>query len=151
MLLHCFKLANLIIPFLRQRWYIRRMADIMPKVLLVEDDPFMTSLLSEHLIKGGFEVINASDGERAVSQFKSSRPDAMIFDIILPRKNGIEALREIRGLEDGKDVPAIILSNLEESSFVNEARELGVGAYLVKANVQLPEVVEKVKEILRKR
>jgi len=122
-----------------------------PKVLLVEDDPFMISLLSEHLIKSGFEVANATDGEKAVSQFRNSRPDIMIFDIIMPRKNGIEALREIRGLEGGKDVPAIILSNLEESSFVTAAEELGVKAYLVKANVQLPEVVDKIKEILGKR
>mgnify|MGYP001589866663 CR=1 FL=1 len=121
-----------------------------PKVLLVEDDPFMTSLLSEHLIKRGFEVASAPDGEKAISQFTSSRPDIMIFDIIMPRKNGIEALREIRGLEGGRDVPAIILSNLEESSFVSAAEELGVKAYLVKANVQLPEVVDKIKEILGK-
>lgn len=110
----------------------------------------MTSLLSEHLIKNGFEVANAPDGEKAISLFNNSRPDIMIFDIILPRKNGIEALREIRGLPGGKDVPAIILSNLEESTFVSEAEELGVKAYLVKANIQLPEVVDKVKEILGK-
>ncbi|MBI4132814.1 MAG: response regulator transcription factor [Candidatus Sungbacteria bacterium] len=125
------------------------MADAKPKVLLVEDDPFMTTLLYEYLVKDGFEVISAGDGEEAVKQFKKSTPDVMLIDILLPKKNGLEALREIRALPGGDRVPAMILSNLEEVAYQKEAQELNAKAYLVKANVQLPEIVAKVKEILK--
>ncbi len=124
------------------------MEDKKPKVLLVEDDPFMSTLLSQELIKTGYEVISAPDGEAAIVKFKESQPDAMIFDILLPKKNGIEALREIRALPGG-NVPTVVLSNLEESGYVSEAQKLGVKAYLIKANVQLPEIVAKVKQALQ--
>lgn len=125
------------------------MSDLKPKVLLVEDDPFMATLLSGELIKSGFEVTAAPDGEDAITRFKASKPDVMIFDILLPKKNGIEALREIRALPGGEKVPTVVLSNLEESEYVSEAQKLGVKSYLIKSNVQLPEIVAKVKEALR--
>lgn len=121
-----------------------------PKVLLVEDDPFMTTLLYEYLAKEGFEIISAGDGVEAVNQFQKTRPDVMVIDILLPKKNGLEALREIRALPGGADVPAMILSNLEEVSYQKEADGLGAKAYLIKANVQLPEIIAKVKEVLGK-
>ena len=125
------------------------MSDLKPKVLLVEDDPFMATLLSGELIKSGFEVATAADGEDAITRFKALRPDVMIFDILLPKKNGIEALREIRALPGGEKVPTVVLSNLEESEYVSEAQKLGVKSYLIKANVQLPEIVAKVRGALR--
>ncbi len=129
--------------------YTYSMPNSKPKVFLVEDDPFMVTLLSGELIKSGFEVATAADGEEAVARFKGVNPDVMIFDILLPKKNGIEALREIRAIPGGENVPTIVLSNLEESSYVSEAQKLKVKSYLIKANVQLPEIVAKVKEALR--
>ena len=125
------------------------MADAKPKVLLVEDDPFMSNLLSTELAREGFAVVYAPNGEEAIARFKESRPDVMVIDVLLPKKNGIEALREIRALEGGRAVPAIILSNVEESGYVAEAEKLGIKAYLIKANVQLPEIAAKVKEALK--
>lgn len=126
------------------------MADAKPKVLLVEDDPFMANLLSTEFAREGFDVAYAPNGEEAITRFKEVRPDVMVIDVLLPKKNGIEALREIRALEGGGAVPAIILSNVEESGYVTEAEKLGVKAYLIKANVQLPEIAAKVKEAIRK-
>ena len=124
------------------------MAEARPKVLLVEDDPFMTTLLSREFAREGFDVTLAANGEDAPHLFRESNPDVMIIDILLPKKNGIEALRDIRALPDGANVPAVILSNLEEVSYMKEAETLGVKAYLIKANTQLPEIVAKVKEVL---
>lgn len=126
------------------------MDTVKPKVLLIEDDPFMIGLLSDEFSRNDFEVLLAGNGDEALKQFQAGKPDAMVVDIFLPKKNGIEVLRDIRALPEGKDVPAIVLSNLEESAYVNEAEKLGVKAYLIKANVQLPEIVAKVKEILGK-
>lgn len=124
------------------------MANGKPKVLLVEDDPFMVTLLSEALGKDGLGVILAGNGEDAVRRFPEVQPDILLMDILLPKKSGLDALREIRSLPGGADVPAVILSNIEDPSYIREAEELGVKAYLIKANIQLPEIVAKVKEAL---
>lgn len=120
-----------------------------PKVLLVEDDPFMTTLLVEGLVRDGLDVLHAKSGEEAVKEFSAVRPDVLLIDILLPGKNGLEALREIRGLEGGAHVPALMLSNIEEASYVREAEALGVKAYLVKANMQITDIVAKVREALK--
>ncbi len=126
------------------------MADKKPTVLLVEDDPFMVTLLSEALGKDGFGVILAGNGEDAVRQFPEAKPDVLLMDILLPKKSGLDALREIRSMEGGAGVPTVILSNIEDPAYVREAEELGVKAYLIKANMQLPEIVAKVREALGK-
>lgn len=126
------------------------MPETKPTVLLVEDDPFMVSLLAQEFSKDGFELLLASDGDDAVAKFKEGRPDALVVDILLPRKSGIEALREIRQLPGGKEVPAVILTNVEDSEQVKNAVELNVAAYLIKANTLMSEIVEKVKQALQR-
>ena len=125
------------------------MSEAKPKALLVEDDPFMAALLSEGLVKEGFEVILADNGEDAVTKFKSAKPDVLLIDILLPKKNGIEALAEIRLLPGGEKIPALIISNIEEAKYISEAEKLGVKAYLIKANTQIPDIVAKAKAILK--
>lgn len=129
--------------------YLKPMEATKPTVLLVEDDPFMIGILSEKLSASGFNVALADDGEKAVQVFQETRPNVIVVDILLPKKNGIEVLRDIRALPEGKAVPAVVLSNVEEASYVRDAQELGVKSYLIKANVQLPEIVEKIQEALR--
>lgn len=125
------------------------MSESRPKVLLVEDDPFMAALLSEGLVKDGFEIILADNGEDAVLKFKDSKPDILLIDILLPKKNGLEALAEIRSLPDGVKIPALIISNIEEADYVSQSQKLGVKAYLIKANMQISDVVKKVREALK--
>lgn len=127
------------------------MAEPAPKLLLVEDDPFMASLMTEIFTKGGFDVRLSVDGEDAVRAAQAENPDIAIFDILLPKMNGIEAIREIRKTPAGAKLPVIILSNIEDASYVTEAQQLGVKAYLIKANVQIPEVVMKVRQILEQK
>lgn len=126
------------------------MADAKLKVLLVEDDPFMTTLLSQEFSQDGFEVVFAPDGEDAVAVFQNAHPDVLILDILLPKKNGLDALAEIRTLPGGAEIPVVVLSNFEEANYVRDAQKLGVKAYLVKANVQLSEIVAKAKEAIGK-
>lgn len=128
--------------------YFLCMSDLKPKVLIVEDDPFMTSLMANAFQKDGFDVVLADNGEDAVTQVSKAKPDIALLDILLPKKNGIEALREIRAIPEGKDLPVIIVSNLEDASYVTDAEKLGVKGYLVKANIQIPELVAKVRSVL---
>ena len=126
------------------------MPEQKPKVLLVEDDPFMTALVAEGLEREGFSVLSVTNGEEAVRRFAEAKPDALLLDVLLPEKSGLEALREIRGLPGGADVPALILSNIEEAGYIREAERLHAAAYLIKANMQIPDIVAKVKETLKR-
>ena len=119
------------------------------KILLVEDDPFMTTLLANGLAEAGFEAVLAKSGEDAIQKFSEIKPSALLIDIMLPGKSGLEALAEIRKLEGGDNIPAIILSNIEEAGYVREAERLRAAAYLVKANMQVSDIVAKVKEVLK--
>ena len=118
------------------------------KLLLVEDDPFMASLMADAFSKAGFDMVFAADGEEAVKKVIEAKPDIAVMDILLPKKNGIEAIREFRVTPEGANLPIIIVSNLEDASYVTDAEKLGVKAYLVKANVQISELVAKTREVL---
>ncbi|RJQ37127.1 response regulator [Candidatus Parcubacteria bacterium] len=117
-------------------------------ILMAEDDPFMVTLLSDAFQKEGLRVVLAISGEDVIQKFKDEKPDLLLLDIVMPQKSGLEALREIRALEGGAAVPAIMLSNLEDEQSQAAANELNVAQYLVKAKTHLPEIVEKVKAAL---
>ncbi|TSC69444.1 MAG: hypothetical protein G01um101466_41 [Parcubacteria group bacterium Gr01-1014_66] len=118
------------------------------KVLLVEDDVFMLDLVSQELAGAGFHVIVAKNGAEAVAQFLQTKPDLILLDLLLPDQNGYDALRTIRTHPGGADVKVMVLSNLSETTNIEEGKKLGVLDYLVKANHTLPEIVQKVQSVL---
>lgn len=118
------------------------------KILLVEDDTFMAELLAQELARAGFETSLAKSGKEAIQKFREAAPDLVLLDILLPDVNGVEVLREIKKEPSGASAKVVVLSNLSEGKDVEEAKNLGVVEYLVKANTSLPEISEKVKQIL---
>lgn len=124
------------------------MTDGQPKVLIVEDDPFMATILAEGFAKDGWEVAAARSGDEAVQQFAAAKPDVLMIDILLPGKSGLEALGEIRKLPGGAEAKAFVLSNIEEAGYIRQAEELGVQGYLIKVNLEVSEVVAKAREAL---
>jgi len=120
------------------------------KVLLVEDDLFLSKILSSKFKKEGFLVELAMDGEEGLKKVKSFAPDIILLDLIMPKKNGFEVLEEIKLNDKTKNIPVIILSNLGQNSDVSKGKELGAVDYLVKANFSLKEVVARVREHLAK-
>ena len=120
------------------------------KILFVEDEPSLQKAISEVLIQEGFEVLSASDGEEGLKATKEEKPDLILLDLILPKKDGFEVLKELKADEKLKDIPVIVLTNLEGVGDVEKAIELGATTYLVKANYKLDDVVTKIKDFLRK-
>lgn len=118
------------------------------KILIVEDEATLQKALTEFLTAEGFEVLSALDGEKGLELAKSGKPDLVILDIILPKKDGYEVLTEIKSREDTKDIPVILLTNLESPENIDKAFEKGASTYLVKSNYKLEEVVKKIKETL---
>ncbi|OWK26772.1 MAG: hypothetical protein US76_03570 [Parcubacteria group bacterium GW2011_GWA2_38_13b] len=122
----------------------------MPKtILFVEDEPTLQKVAGEILRQEGFIVKSATDGEEALRLIKTEKPDLVLLDLILPKKDGFEVLKEIKSDTQTKNIPVIILTNLESTQDVERALELGAMNYLVKANYELNDIVKRVKDVLK--
>jgi len=120
----------------------------MKKILLIEDEPTLQKAIGRYLEQEGYEIENALDGDIGLEIAKRNKPDLILLDIILPKKDGFEVLKELKEDETTKDIPVIILTNLEGDSDVEKALSLGATTYLVKANYRLEEISKKIKETL---
>lgn len=118
------------------------------KILLIEDDVFMSDLLGQALERSGFESVAAKTGSEGVKKFEEAKPDLILLDLILPDQNGFEALRQIRRLPQGPETKVLVLSNLAKESNGEEAKRLGAVDYMVKANFSLDEIISKIREVL---
>lgn len=123
----------------------------MAKILLVEDDPFLSSLLKNRLQKEGLEIILARNGDEAIDNLKISDANLMLLDIILPKKTGFEILEEIRSDPQlaVKELPIIIISNLGQDEDIKRGKELGVVAYFVKAKISIDDLILKIKDFIK--
>jgi CheY-like chemotaxis protein len=80
------------------------------KILVVEDDPVNQMILSDFLAANGYDTVAASSGPEGLERFERDAPDLLLVDIQLPRKNGFELLREIKGRPEGKATPILLMS-----------------------------------------
>ena len=117
-------------------------------VLVVDDEKDLRDAIATALTYEGFEVVTAADGEEAVLRAEESKPDLILLDILMPKKDGIAALTDIRKRTWGKNTPVIIMTVLDDMTKIAEALEAGANEYLVKTNIALGAVVQKVKKHL---
>lgn len=122
----------------------------MKKILFIEDESALQRAATTVLSDEGYAVLSALDGEVGIRLAQDERPDLILLDIILPKKNGFEVMEELKKDERTSRIPVIILSNLAENTDLEKALALGATTYLVKINYKLEEVVEKIKNILGK-
>ncbi len=105
--------------------------------------------LAEFLAEDGFQIMSAFDGEEAVALAKSKKPDLVLLDIILPKKDGYEVLDELKGDEKMQKIPIVLLTNLESVENIQKAFDKGATTYLVKSNYKLEDIAKKIKEVLK--
>jgi CheY-like chemotaxis protein len=124
------------------------MTNNKPTVLLIEDDPFLSSVLRLKLEKESFKVVRAADGDEALDFLTEQgvKPDLILLDLILPKKNGFEVLETIRQDPLLEKLPVIIISNLGQPSDIERGKALGIIDYFVKARLSIEELVTKVKQ-----
>ncbi len=125
----------------------------MFKILLAEDDLFLSSLLKNRLQNEGMEVIPAKDGEEALHLLRLMKPDLLLLDLILPKKSGFEVLEEVSSdpQMQMQKMPVFIISNLGQPEDISRGQELGAIEYFVKAKTSIDELVQKIKEFLEKK
>jgi len=116
----------------------------MKKVLLIEDDRFSRSIL-ETTLKNECELILLEEGSNAIDSIASQQPDLVLLDLILPGKDGFDILKELKEKEETKNIPIIVISNLGQDEEIERAKELGAEDYFIKANTDIHELANVVK------
>jgi DNA-binding response OmpR family regulator len=117
------------------------------KILLIEDDKFLSDMYVTKFSKFGYEIETAYDGEEGIRKIKELKPDIILLDIRLPLKDGFEVLGETKKDQKTKDIPIILLTNLGQKEDIEKGLKLGAVDYLIKAQFTPQEVVDKVKKI----
>lgn len=118
----------------------------MKTILLIEDEPTLQKTLSEAFIQKGYQIQSALDGLAGLSLAQETKPDLILLDLVLPKMDGFEVLKELKKNDATKEIPVIILTNLESTQDIERAILLGATNYLVKANYNLNDVLEKVEK-----
>lgn len=120
----------------------------MARILIVEDDDFLRTLLAQKLEKNDHEVIQAETGEKALKILPEYKPELVLLDLLLPGMHGFEVLTWIRKQNTSlSKTPVIILSNLGSKEDIEKGTELGADDFLVKAKFTPQEIIEKIKTV----
>jgi two-component system chemotaxis response regulator CheY len=118
----------------------------MGRILIVDDTLFMRTLLKNILFSGGHDIVGeAADGDEAVAKYKDLKPDLVTMDVVMPKVNGIEALKQIRAMDPGARV--VMCTAVGQEQMVKLAIKTGAKGYIVKP-FQAPKVLEEIKNVL---
>jgi DNA-binding response OmpR family regulator len=118
------------------------------KVLIVEDDKFLSNAYRLKFTKVGFEVKIAFDGQEAINILGSFTPDIILLDLVMPVKDGFTVLSELKSNTQYKTIPVIITSNLSQKEDIDKAIGLGANDFLVKSDVSMDDIVKKVQAVI---
>jgi DNA-binding response OmpR family regulator len=125
------------------------MPETSRRILLAEDDRLLRKAAEATLKRKGFTVFTAEDGEEAFRVAKAELPDLVLLDLIMPKRQGFDVLRDLKGCPETARIPVIVLSNLGQERDIQQAMESGAVAYYVKANLSLEGLVKRVEETLQ--
>ncbi len=129
----------------------KKKASSKGKILLVEDDDFVSGMYSTKLTMAGYDVAIAVDGKEGLKMAKQENPDLILLDIVLPKIDGFQVLERIKKDQTLKEVPVILLTNLGQKEDVERGLGLGADDYTIKAHFTPNEVIQKIENLLLKR
>jgi DNA-binding response OmpR family regulator len=121
----------------------------MKKILIIEDDPFLSEMYVTKLTQANFQVEVATDGKAGMRKIKESKPDLVLLDIVLPKLDGFAVLQKVKKDPELKKIPVVLLTNLGQKNEVEKGLAFGADEYIIKAHFTPTAVVAKVKEILK--
>jgi DNA-binding response OmpR family regulator len=122
--------------------------------LLVEDDIYISDILSQKLADRGYSITHVDDGEKAIGVLDDEEAvgkiNVILLDLLLPKVHGFEVLKHAKSSPASKDIPILILSNLGDQKEVDEGVRLGASGYMIKANFTPDEIVKKIDSLIQK-
>ncbi len=118
------------------------------RILIVEDDRFLRRACEGSLRQQGFSVLTAADGEEGLRMAQAERPDLVLLDMLMPKRSGMDVLRTLKTDPATRNIQVLILSNSSRDADMNQVLGLGAVGYLVKANLSLQELGERISRIL---
>ncbi|HSW98696.1 MAG TPA: response regulator [Candidatus Saccharimonadales bacterium] len=116
------------------------------KVLVVEDDNFLLKAYQAKLTASGFELQTAADGEVALHVLESFKPQVIVLDLVMPRKDGFATLEEIKKQPQLKDIPVIVATNIGQKEEVDRVMNAGAAECIIKSDLSLEELVHKIEK-----
>lgn len=120
------------------------------RILVVEDDQFLREFYQELLQEEGYFIDVAAEGETALKKIQQEEFDLVLLDIMLPKKDGLQILRDLKITPPkSRDVPIVVLTNLGQDSVIRNAFELGAKGYLIKSAMNPDQVLTEVKTYLK--
>ncbi|MFA6255285.1 MAG: response regulator [Patescibacteria group bacterium] len=125
------------------------MAKSKIKILVVEDESFLLELYEMKLRQVGYEVLKASNGEEGISLARLELPRLILLDILMPKVDGYEMLKELKSDNKTKNIPVIIFSNLSQKEEIEKGLKLGAKDFIIKTSITPTELEVKVKEYLK--
>jgi len=122
--------------------------DSAKRIVLADDEHFIAIVYKEGLERAGYNVTVAHDGEEALAVIRETLPDLILLDLIMPKMNGFEVLKALKADETLAGIPVVVLTNLSQDNDESEARSYGIQDFIVKANVSLNELLQRIEKVL---
>lgn len=121
----------------------------MAKILLVDDDQALCTVLTTALKKAGYDTLAVYDGKGGLEKTKSEKPDLVLLDQVLPDIAGNEVLKTLKADSETEKIPVAMLSNFGQNELVHEAMSNGAVDYILKYQIEPQDLVKKVKDLIK--
>ena len=120
----------------------------MKKILIAEDDQFLSDAYNAKFSHENYEIQNAMDGEEVLAKLASFKPDLLVLDLVMPKLDGFSVLNEIRKNDDYKDMKIIVASNLGQKEDIDQAKSLGADDFVVKTDLSMDDLLSKIEALI---
>ncbi|MFA6493085.1 MAG: response regulator [Patescibacteria group bacterium] len=117
-------------------------------ILLVDDDLTLLEMYGDRLKAEGFNIVQATNGEEALKKVREVKPSLVILDVMMPKVNGFDVLKNLRADVEFKETPVIILTALIQDVDRAQGKKLGATDYIVKSETMPGEIIDKIKKAL---
>jgi CheY-like chemotaxis protein len=121
----------------------------MKKILVIEDDEVISKMYEIELLCEGYTTLLAASGAEGIEMVRNEEPCLILLDIRMPGMDGVETLKHIRNLPNGKDVPVLVITNIGQDERLKDFADLNISGYIVKSDFTPQQVCDKILEVLK--
>lgn len=121
------------------------------KIIIAEDEPVLIEMYKLYFERAGYEVLKADNGRECIDFVKKEKPDIILLDILMPKLDGWEVLKQLKTDPETKQIPILVFSNLGQTQEIQKGLDLGADDYVIKSNMTPKELLEKVEGMINKK